>query len=595
MNVMVSDLPAEEAFQEELNGARFPEGQSKVMYGIGSEKSETMQQGLSCKSTRSANANRNRQLLNGIRASGMDEAVSAVVSFSRDEEDLLRASRLYAVLGRCSKILSQARGSAETYALSEQVKAISVFISHNWAVARSKKFLCLALYFNMPWAVGATFVLVAVIALLEVGFDVRPLAIETPPFPDSPPGTGRIKCGILSQFLLAPVFLSVLLFGHEFRRLVGFRGCTVFLDKTCIEQVDKKKQQAGIHKLGAFLSLSGRMMVVYSDIYLHKLWTVYEVACFLAVHPPHHLTVIPTFQPLVILGLFVSLVVAGWVNALGQLAGGDGINPLGYVWLLLGTYSFTVVLRHWARTKQMIIKRVENFQVRECTCYHEDDRPFVYQNIAVLMRATGEAGSNATDDQALDAFDALARRKLSRCVINSIGHLGLSYFQVCFTIVCAMMPGSLEKDAFGVMPYPEDWTARNRIATPINVWFWAFVGNALTLAMLSLWSGRCLHLRGCCQWAYLFAGVIMVLIPLTITNWYWSRLQWAWVTTGSALAAVGMVLVPVFGSLLAFAVFNWGRRRTEEEENSIEEENEDEVEKEEVQIPSPSFGAQGGR
>merc|ERR1719506_1574523 len=55
----------------------------------------------------------------------------------------------------------------------------------------------------------------------------------------------------------------------------------VFLDKTCIHQTDISLKRAGVLKLGAFLTSSSRMLILYSDVYLKKLWTVYEVACFL--------------------------------------------------------------------------------------------------------------------------------------------------------------------------------------------------------------------------------------------------------------------------------------------------------------------------
>merc|ERR1719350_1662992 len=118
--------------------------------------------------------------------------------------------------------------------------------------------------------------------------------------------------------LVMPAFLFVICLGHELKRALGLRGCTVFLDKTCIHQTDKDLQREGILKLGAFLRSSSKMLVVYSDIYLTKLWTVYEVACFLSLHPTSNMTVVPISQPVLILAGMISLYATCVMNWLLQ-------------------------------------------------------------------------------------------------------------------------------------------------------------------------------------------------------------------------------------------------------------------------------------
>merc|ERR1712117_185394 len=104
-------------------------------------------------------------------------------------------------------------------------------------------------------------------------------------------------------------FLVVLSIGHVLFQIKGSPGRTLFLDKTCIHQVDKDLQKQGILKLGAFIRKSLCLLVIYSDLYLIKLWTVYEVACFLCLHPLQNMSVVPTFLPFVFLcGLATVLV-----------------------------------------------------------------------------------------------------------------------------------------------------------------------------------------------------------------------------------------------------------------------------------------------
>merc|ERR1719265_2912360 len=96
-----------------------------------------------------------------------------------------------------------------------------------------------------------------------------------------------------------PLYLILVISCHELRwsfmgKDFGKSRKTCFLDKTCIHQTDVEKKVTGIVKLGAFLSLSTRCVVCYTDVYLRKLWTVYEIACFLVIHKIEHMTIIHT-------------------------------------------------------------------------------------------------------------------------------------------------------------------------------------------------------------------------------------------------------------------------------------------------------------
>jgi len=55
-------------------------------------------------------------------------------------------------------------------------------------------------------------------------------------------------------------------------------------------------QRQGIEKLSAFLSNSEIMVALYTDTYLLKLWTVYEVASFLALRPIKCMKIVPVYQ-----------------------------------------------------------------------------------------------------------------------------------------------------------------------------------------------------------------------------------------------------------------------------------------------------------
>ena len=104
--------------------------------------------------------------------------------------------------------------------------------------------------------------------------------------------------GICCRLLITPICLGVLLLGGEVRSVLGCQGPLLFLDKTCISQDDPERKRKGIRKLGAFLMNSSTMVVLYTDLYLQRLWTVYEVASFLSLHPVTKMCVVFAFAHL---------------------------------------------------------------------------------------------------------------------------------------------------------------------------------------------------------------------------------------------------------------------------------------------------------
>ena len=182
-----------------------------------------------------------RQRLSGSSQNSNMEAeltavVTELVSFQGCAE-LLRASRLYTLLSCCAAIFESNEGSAETWVLSKQVQRIDFFVSHNWVVKRMKKFLCLALHFNLRSALLAQVVtMVAIVAARGPGFGnhVWEAALHVEELGDL-----TRQHALTAHLLLVPIFLLVLFFGHEMQRLAGWRGASVFLDKTCIHQDDQ--------------------------------------------------------------------------------------------------------------------------------------------------------------------------------------------------------------------------------------------------------------------------------------------------------------------------------------------------------------------
>ena len=79
------------------------------------------------------------------------------------------------------------------------------------------------------------------------------------------------------------VFWSILLFLHELRACAPQH--LVFFDKVCIDQSDAAAIQEGIQNITAYLKHSSTLLVLLTDVYLKKIWTVFELTEFLALKP----------------------------------------------------------------------------------------------------------------------------------------------------------------------------------------------------------------------------------------------------------------------------------------------------------------------
>merc|ERR1712241_696838 len=90
-----------------------------------------------------------------------------------------------------------------------------------------------------------------------------------------------------------PWFLCVLLFMRDVQHCFKREGPAAFVDALCINQETDDTKRRGIEKLGAFLKKSEKMVALYTDVYLLKLWTVFELASFLAIHNIKDLVILP--------------------------------------------------------------------------------------------------------------------------------------------------------------------------------------------------------------------------------------------------------------------------------------------------------------
>lgn len=414
----------------------------------------------------------------------------------RSSPELLRGVALSRILARCSQTFDGSHGSESTYRLSEQVDSIQFFISHNWAVPRIKKFIVLACYFNFDIAMLACFIVSLVLSILQV-LGALPSTSTRNLVP--------YKTGFFCVCSLLPTFFAVNFFVRDLLALFRLRGPSVFLDKICIHQVDEELMKAGIQKLGAFVRHSNCVLVLYTDLYLRKLWTVFEIAAFLAVHSKEQITVLPVDEWTFYCGcLFLCYPMTVASKA---FEAGTGFSYTFYITTGVGAAAYGWVVRKWSQGKRATQVRLESFRVQDCVCAVESDRPLVYGNIKVLMLACGVLPESASEEDSLEAFNVQVRTNLLEVMQPFLG-LRFAFRRRQYLFAGIAILGGAALDTLAPLSCGRE--PREVFAAFLVFVFWCLVG----WPMLIMFAEICFQLRPALRGGREIAHAILAVIFL---------------------------------------------------------------------------------
>lgn len=449
------------------------------------------------------------QTLESARTEGELETDLEELKFGEGEEDLLRASRLTTVMKGWSSIFANSEGSALTYDMSSLVEKIDIFISHNWVVDRWRKHIVLSHHFNQRVAVSfALLVLISIMVFfataVAVGWDIPDFLFVQSAYEDSmarrssarrqlgvdadeSPRKDPLRSSWLARLVVPLCYMATLLFWQDIKHCFGYTGPFVFLDKTCIHQVDKEKQRQGIEKLGAFIRRSEQMVVVYSTTYLSKLWTVYELACFLLVHRLEALKVLPVSRASNVLVLcFLCFSLAVWCMVGEVIVAYEfdryGIEVVVFFYLLI----YSQLIRRWLDTRHNVWVALRNFTVQDCTCFAENDRPVVYGNITKMMRE--RLNLTIEENDALMLFDLTVRKDVPGRLLKTMPRMCIKYHGwVTLLTLCL------------VGPHVADWMPRQYHKVGwLGVFLEIFTGLELifshipiSMAIITRWAEMC--------------------------------------------------------------------------------------------------------
>jgi len=166
-------------------------------------------------------------------------------------------------------------------------------------------------------------------------------------------------------------------------------------------------------------------------------------------------------------------------------------------WLSTVVYvsGYGVLLFHWEKHRSDTLESMATFTVHDCVCFCEQDRPFVFGHIALLMRSVGECDESASQEEALDAFDALVRDRIGKAMFASIGP---SIIPWRMNVVLALVCGFPYRFDCSLEVFSQSWQMGARFLL-LRVWeitvAWNLMGE--TMALNLMWVYRHTGRRWC--------------------------------------------------------------------------------------------------
>eukprot|EP00405_Crypthecodinium_cohnii_P025945 CAMPEP_0206499074 /NCGR_PEP_ID=MMETSP0324_2-20121206/51473_1 /ASSEMBLY_ACC=CAM_ASM_000836 /TAXON_ID=2866 /ORGANISM="Crypthecodinium cohnii, Strain Seligo" /LENGTH=435 /DNA_ID=CAMNT_0053985583 /DNA_START=10 /DNA_END=1316 /DNA_ORIENTATION=+ len=247
--------------------------------------------------------------------------------------------------------------------------------------------------------------------------------------------------GTYAALVSGPVFFVTLFFCRDLQDGFGIASQDVFFDRACIRQAKHVCEtpghadtSTGDFHLATLLKHSDQLLVVYSSVYLRKLWTVYEVAAFTMQRKDatKHMKVLPVSLITVVLVQFALCYLWAAVVVLLMEFGAVMDNRLVAPVLAALEAAYLFAIRTWQREKRNMKDSILHFKVRECLCSVVDDRQLVYSNIRALLRGVELILPAATLDEALDTFDALMQTRFRHAFGSAFSRCALEYRHYIF-------------------------------------------------------------------------------------------------------------------------------------------------------------------
>ncbi|CAJ1399707.1 unnamed protein product [Effrenium voratum] len=260
---------------------------------------------------------------------------------------------------------------------SRHVEELDVFVSHTWASGGWSKWLSLLMQSGCNCALSGW--LLGNVAAAAMSYaDLLPLPLRLSPSTDAfsevcALGPWSMILGFLGTalgFLLSPY-------------LPRCKSDMCFIDAACVSQSDEALMTRGIRGIGGFLRVSKELRIVWTDLYLSRLWCVFELATFKKINPDGTVVMAPIFLETTVVLFYISNLCAASVQMVLRAGGSTRVLFA----LPIISLPFLVLVHRLRRSfvqKHKLFSQFQQFELDSARCVSDSDCEFIYATIDQL-------------------------------------------------------------------------------------------------------------------------------------------------------------------------------------------------------------------
>merc|ERR1719473_2390283 len=309
---------------------------------------------------------------------------------------------------------------------SEVVGSLDAFVSHSWKSRGRYKWAALVFH-----ELGIVPLVAAIVACLMMALQSAAFHIACDsngnPIINLPVLRETMVAGLPTVTVASPweyvLGISVALSSAVFL-LAMQRRRYYFVDAACIPQTDRAQKVQAIRHLAGFVALSQRLLVLWDEHYFTRLWCVYELAVFQAVHPNRPVIFLPlqcaaaSFVMLGLIFLGINLFAIGWVVVVHVTMPWSSVYSLFVMPPTVWAVHFfgQVAAAFWGASavfqRILLQQTLDSFDVRQAGCSCATDREEIYAAIEGMHMHHGGGG--------LDAFNRMVRTTLKDQVLQRL-------------------------------------------------------------------------------------------------------------------------------------------------------------------------------
>ncbi|EOD40380.1 hypothetical protein EMIHUDRAFT_422967 [Emiliania huxleyi CCMP1516] len=309
---------------------------------------------------------------------------------------------------------------------SEVVGSLDAFVSHSWKSRGRYKWAALVFH-----ELGIVPLVAAIVACLMMAWQSAAFHIACDsngnPIINLPVLRETMVAGLPTVTVASPweyvLGISVALSSAVFL-LAMQRRRYYFVDAACIPQTDRAQKVQAIRHLAGFVALSQRLLVLWDEHYFTRLWCVYELAVFQAVHPNRPVIFLPlqcaaaSFVMLGLIFLGINLFAIGWVVVVHVTMPWSSVYSLFVMPPTVWAVHFfgQVAAAFWGASavfqRILLQQTLDSFDVRQAGCSCATDREEIYAAIEGMHMHHGGGG--------LDAFNRMVRTTLKDQVLQRL-------------------------------------------------------------------------------------------------------------------------------------------------------------------------------